>query len=109
MTEEAGNKTGTPAAGAAPGASQGPATTTERVAERAHEVVDQAARRLSEQEVRVREGAAAAEAKARAKAESLRAAAESGESELTTYVRAHPLKSLAMAFGAGYLLAALRR
>lgn len=93
--------------GAAPGGAA--ATTTERVAERAHEAVDSAARRLSEQEVRIREGAAVAEARAREKAGSLRAAAEAGESELTDYVRAHPLKSLALAFGAGYLLAALRR
>ncbi len=87
----------------------GAATTTERVAERAHEAVDSAARRLSEQEVRIREGAATAEARARDKAGSLRAAAEAGESEVAEYVRAHPVKSLALAFGAGYLLAALRR
>lgn len=83
------------------------APATERVAERAHEAVDKAAGRLGAQEIRLREGAAAVDEHARTAADRLRSGA--GVEGVVEYVRDNPLKSLAAAFAAGYVLSILRR
>ncbi len=85
------------------------ARTTRRAAEKAHGAIDAAADRLGEQETRLREGAAAAENQVRQSRDQLRDSVQSSSQELRGYILENPLKSVAIAFAAGYVLSILRR
>lgn len=85
------------------------ASATKRAAERAHGAIDSAAERLKEQEIRLRETAASAEEQIRESKDQLRGSMQSSSQELRRYVLENPLRSVAIAFAAGYLVSVLRR
>lgn len=84
-------------------------TTTQRVAEKAHETVDQVAARAATAEERIREQASAADERLREGATHARERSDELISTVTRFVRENPLTAIGLAFAAGSLFSSFTR
>lgn len=82
---------------------------TDRVAEKAHHTIDNAARNVGEAERRARETAAEATARARAAEERAEATLDENIHRVKDYVERNPMASAGIAFVAGVVISGLLR
>lgn len=85
------------------------ASTTSRVADAAHEAVDQVAGQAEAAEARVRDAAGEAQARLKANADAARDRGKAVVGNVQALVHDHPVASLGVAFLAGVVLASVMR
>lgn len=83
--------------------------TAQRLAQKAHEVVDKVAAQADMAEQRLREACTDAGSKLQMSGDDLKARYGDVNTRVSSYIHEHPLTALGVAFGAGVLLAALMR
>jgi ElaB/YqjD/DUF883 family membrane-anchored ribosome-binding protein len=84
-------------------------STTDRIAEKAHETIDRAAARSNELEEDVRRAAADTAERVRRREERLETSVDQNLEKIKDYVQKNPIASAGIAFVAGVLLSSLLR